>query len=276
MTEAPHGTAPALEGKDIANPMAMILAVGGAAALRRRARRLAGGRRRASRAVYEAVLEAAAAGVRTPDLGGHATTTRVHRRGDRARAHEARDLVEPPRADVCRTAVARRRLAGVEERRSTARRGDADRARARADGDAALRGARLAAAGALRATASCPTTPAGTASPTRRPIRSAYEYADLVGRPRGACWTSAGSTRAVLVGRVDGRRDDARVRAARIRSGSRALVQITPGASRACADGDPRRAGALGRARGRARARRRRGVHARLRRPARRAERFRG
>ena len=27
MAEAPHGTAPALEGKDIANPMAMILAV---------------------------------------------------------------------------------------------------------------------------------------------------------------------------------------------------------------------------------------------------------
>ena len=27
MTEAPHGTAPALEGKNIANPMAMILAV---------------------------------------------------------------------------------------------------------------------------------------------------------------------------------------------------------------------------------------------------------
>src|SRR5205807_9242631 len=26
MSEAPHGTAPALEGKDVANPMAMILA----------------------------------------------------------------------------------------------------------------------------------------------------------------------------------------------------------------------------------------------------------
>ena len=26
MAEAPHGTAPALQGKDIANPMAMILA----------------------------------------------------------------------------------------------------------------------------------------------------------------------------------------------------------------------------------------------------------
>ena len=29
----------------------------------------------ASRAIYEAVLEAIATGVRTPDLGGHATTT---------------------------------------------------------------------------------------------------------------------------------------------------------------------------------------------------------
>ena len=43
---------------------------------------------RASRAIYEAVLEASAAGVRTPDLGGHASTsgftteviTRVRRR----------------------------------------------------------------------------------------------------------------------------------------------------------------------------------------------------
>ena len=32
-------------------------------------------RRRASRAIYEAVLETVAAGIRTPDLGGHAGTT---------------------------------------------------------------------------------------------------------------------------------------------------------------------------------------------------------
>ena len=38
MAEAPHGTAPALQGKDIANPMAMILAVRRGAALRRRRR----------------------------------------------------------------------------------------------------------------------------------------------------------------------------------------------------------------------------------------------
>jgi isocitrate/isopropylmalate dehydrogenase len=73
MAEAPHGTAPALEGKDIANPMGMILAV---AALLHHATAL--GHREAetrSRAVYEAVFEAAEAGVRTPDLGGHAGTT---------------------------------------------------------------------------------------------------------------------------------------------------------------------------------------------------------
>jgi isocitrate dehydrogenase (NAD+) len=73
MTEAPHGTAPALEGKDIANPMAMILAV--AALLRYLGE--AGQRQAAasSRAVYESVLEATAAGIRTPDLGGHASST---------------------------------------------------------------------------------------------------------------------------------------------------------------------------------------------------------
>ena len=73
MAEAPHGTAPALEGKDIANPMGMILA---AAALLHHAAELGhGGAETRSRAIYEAVFEAAYAGVRTPDLGGHAGTT---------------------------------------------------------------------------------------------------------------------------------------------------------------------------------------------------------
>src|SRR3954463_7890026 len=73
MAEAPHGTAPALKGKDIANPMAMILA---AAALLHYAG-LEGheGAHEASRAVYEAALEATATGVRTPDLGGHSTSS---------------------------------------------------------------------------------------------------------------------------------------------------------------------------------------------------------
>jgi isocitrate/isopropylmalate dehydrogenase len=73
MAEAPHGTAPALQGKDIANPMAMILAC--AAVLHYAAVKGHDGAHRASRAIYEAVLEATASGVRTPDLGGHATTT---------------------------------------------------------------------------------------------------------------------------------------------------------------------------------------------------------
>jgi isocitrate/isopropylmalate dehydrogenase len=73
MAEAPHGTAPSLQGKDIANPMAMILA--GAAVLSYAAARGVAGAERASRAIYEGVLETTAGGVRTVDLGGHATTT---------------------------------------------------------------------------------------------------------------------------------------------------------------------------------------------------------
>jgi isocitrate dehydrogenase (NAD+) len=73
MAEAPHGTAPALMGKDIANPMAMILA--GAAVLHYAGELGYEGCDTASRAVYESVLEAVATGVRTPDLGGHAATS---------------------------------------------------------------------------------------------------------------------------------------------------------------------------------------------------------
>ena len=73
MAEAPHGTAPSLEGKDVANPMAMILAV--AAVLHHAGEQGTEGAGRASRAVYEGVMEAAAAGVRTNDLGGNAGTT---------------------------------------------------------------------------------------------------------------------------------------------------------------------------------------------------------
>ena len=73
MAEAPHGTAPALQGKDIANPMAMILAC--AAVLHQAAERGQDEVQAASRAIYEATLEASAAGVRTPDLGGHASTS---------------------------------------------------------------------------------------------------------------------------------------------------------------------------------------------------------
>lgn len=74
MAEAPHGTAPALLGKNVANPMAMILSC--AAVLQYGAAGSAdAGTERASRAIYESVLEATAAGTRTPDLGGHASTS---------------------------------------------------------------------------------------------------------------------------------------------------------------------------------------------------------
>ena len=64
MAEAAHGTAPSLEGKNVANPMAMILA---GAALLAHANPAA---QQASRAIREACLEAVASGARTTDLGG--------------------------------------------------------------------------------------------------------------------------------------------------------------------------------------------------------------
>ena len=70
MAEAPHGTAPALEGKDVANPMAMILAL--AALIGYAPGRPAD---QASRAIYEAVFEAIQNGQATPDLGGGLGTT---------------------------------------------------------------------------------------------------------------------------------------------------------------------------------------------------------
>lgn len=70
MSEAPHGTAPALEGKNVANPMAMILA--GAALISfiddDQASLI-------SRAVYEATFEIILDGIRTADLGGSTSTT---------------------------------------------------------------------------------------------------------------------------------------------------------------------------------------------------------
>ena len=69
MAEAAHGTAPSLFGKDVANPMAMILAC---AALLGHADD--GAAQDAGRAIREACLEAVAAGIRTADLGGHAGT----------------------------------------------------------------------------------------------------------------------------------------------------------------------------------------------------------
>lgn len=70
MAEAPHGTAPSLEGKNIANPIAMILA--GAALLNFFHEEEAS---RASRAIYESTFEAVMDGTRTADLGGSAGTS---------------------------------------------------------------------------------------------------------------------------------------------------------------------------------------------------------
>ncbi len=70
MAEAPHGTAPSLQGKNVANPMAMILA--GAALLSYIPGEDA---RRASRAIREATLEAVYDNIRTADIGGSASTS---------------------------------------------------------------------------------------------------------------------------------------------------------------------------------------------------------
>jgi isocitrate/isopropylmalate dehydrogenase len=70
LAEAAHGTAPGLFGKNVANPLAMILA---ASALLSFAGDDAAGD--ASRAIREASLETVAGGLRTADLGGHASTT---------------------------------------------------------------------------------------------------------------------------------------------------------------------------------------------------------
>ena len=67
VAEAAHGTAPSLQGKNVANPMAMILA--GAALLAH------ADEEDKARAIREACFEAVAQGVRTADLGGHAGTT---------------------------------------------------------------------------------------------------------------------------------------------------------------------------------------------------------
>jgi isocitrate/isopropylmalate dehydrogenase len=68
MAEAAHGTAPSLEGKNVANPMAMILA---AAALLSQTDAGAS----AGRAIRESALEAVAQGIKTADLAGHSSTS---------------------------------------------------------------------------------------------------------------------------------------------------------------------------------------------------------
>jgi isocitrate dehydrogenase (NAD+) len=70
MAEAPHGTAPRLYGKNVANPLAMILAAAAILSYVDDPRASA-----ASRAIYHAALAAVHDGIATADLGGHATTT---------------------------------------------------------------------------------------------------------------------------------------------------------------------------------------------------------
>ncbi len=74
MAEAPHGTAPSLAGKNVANPMAMLLAC--AAVLDYAAAgdpKVAG----AAASIRRATLGATAEGVRTFDIGGEASTSEV-------------------------------------------------------------------------------------------------------------------------------------------------------------------------------------------------------
>ena len=70
MSEAPHGTAPSLEGKNVANPMAMMMAVASVLDYMHEPHL-----RTASRSIYESTLEAVSEGVKTADLGGPASTT---------------------------------------------------------------------------------------------------------------------------------------------------------------------------------------------------------
>jgi isocitrate/isopropylmalate dehydrogenase len=70
MAEAPHGTAPRLHRKNVANPLAMILAAAAALSYVDHP-----GAAKASQAIYDAAIAAVADGIATADLGGHATTT---------------------------------------------------------------------------------------------------------------------------------------------------------------------------------------------------------
>ncbi|MBA2692365.1 MAG: isocitrate dehydrogenase [Rubrobacter sp.] len=69
MAEAPHGTAPSLEGKNVANPLSMVLA--GAAIFNYFDDDVA---HRVSRAIYESAFETILDGTKTADLGGASGT----------------------------------------------------------------------------------------------------------------------------------------------------------------------------------------------------------
>ena len=88
MAEAAHGTAPSLEGKNVANPMAMILA---AAAL---LAQTDDGPRRGPGDPRERARGRRAGRTKTADLGGHASTTEFTDEVIRRTRDEARGLVE--------------------------------------------------------------------------------------------------------------------------------------------------------------------------------------
>ncbi|MHB8330956.1 MAG: isocitrate/isopropylmalate family dehydrogenase, partial [Candidatus Dormibacteria bacterium] len=69
MAEAPHGTAPALEGRHVANPMAMILAAAALLEQLPEPELATAGKR-----VRAATMEVVAKGTKTADLGGEALT----------------------------------------------------------------------------------------------------------------------------------------------------------------------------------------------------------
>ena len=75
MAEAPHGTAPSLEGKNVANPMAMLLAC--AAVLEHAGIQGDARAAEASRTLRSATLATAMDGIRCFDLGGSASTSEV-------------------------------------------------------------------------------------------------------------------------------------------------------------------------------------------------------
>jgi isocitrate dehydrogenase (NAD+) len=75
MAEAPHGTAPSLEGKNVANPMAMLLAC--AAVLEHAGFGGDNSCAEAASALRSITLAVAADGIRTFDLGGESSTSDV-------------------------------------------------------------------------------------------------------------------------------------------------------------------------------------------------------
>ena len=70
MAEAPHGTAPRLHGKNVANPLAMILAASAILAYAADPRAAT-----VSQAIYDASFAVLRDGIATADLGGQATTS---------------------------------------------------------------------------------------------------------------------------------------------------------------------------------------------------------